>query len=218
MALQLQDLRNLTLYWLDDLNAGYFTPVQVNLWLNNAQRECQKQLLQAGQNYYLKPSQTSTVSGQADYVLPSDFLKLHRLELVLSGTGTNEARSQLAQFTLNQQNQVSTSTGTPEVYILKKNRITLYPVPDSIKTLKIHYSTRVADMVNDSDVPDVPEEFEEYLSILAAIDGLVKDNRQSATLAAKFQMYAKRFEVMANDRKQDRSRYVICRDEYAGGW
>src|SRR4051812_33893367 len=217
MAMQLQDLRNLTLYWLDDLSGGYFTSTQVNLWLNNAQRECQKQLLQAGQNYYLKPSQTSTVKNQSDYVLPSDFLKLHRLELVTSGTGVNEVKKLLTPISLNEQMDIATGTGTPECYILKKNRLTLYRTPDSAKTLRLYYSTRVADMINDTDVPDLPEEFEEFLPIMAAIDGLVKDNRSSPTLAAKYQMYIDRFKQMANDRKQDRSRRVIVRDELSYG-
>jgi hypothetical protein len=217
MAMQLQDLRNLTLYWLDDLSGGYFTSTQVNLWLNNAQRECQKQLLQAGQNYYLKPSQTSTVKNQSDYVLPSDFLKLHRLELITSGTGVNEVKKLLNSISLNEQMDISTGTGTPDCYILKKNRLTLYRTPDSAKTLRLYYSTRVADMINDTDVPDLPEEFEEFLPIMAAIDGLVKDNRSSPTLAAKYQMYIDRFKQMANDRKQDRSRRVIVRDELSYG-
>lgn len=219
MALQLQDLRNLTWYWLDDLSGGYFTATQVNLWLNNAQRECQKQLLQAGENYYLTTVETSTVANQADYVLPSDFLKLHRLELVLSGTGVNEDKLQLRSITLNQQDVFPTGTGTPECYALKKNRLTLFSTPDSAKTLRLYYSYRVTDMTNDTDVPDVPEEFEEFLPILAAIDGLIKDNRSSPTLAAKYQMYLERFKQMAEDRKQDRSRHIITRDEYVyGDW
>lgn len=205
-------LRNLTRYWLDDLNGGYFSDTQVNVWLNNAQRQCQSQLLQAGENYYLKPVQTSTVADQADYVVPSDFLKLHRLEIVLSGTGINEDRVILEPITLNQQDPVSIGNGRPEVYILKKNRLTLYPVPDQVYTLRLFYSYRVTDMSADGDSPDVPEEFHEFLALHAAMDGYIKDNRDPSNLTKKYQEYITRFKQLADDRKQDRSRRVIVRD------
>lgn len=208
------ELRNLVLSWLDDLNAGYFTASQVNTWLNNGQNECQKQLLQAGENYYLKVAQTSTVVNQQDYVLPDDFLKLNRLELVLSGTGVNENRIWLQPLTLNQQDIVPTGTGTPEIYILKKNRLTLYPIPDQALTLRLYYSYRIAEMTSDSDSPDVPEEFHEFIAIAAAMDGFVKDDRAPSNLIAKYQEYITRFKQMAEDRRQDRSRQIIVRDTY----
>ena len=78
------EIRDLCLYWLDDLQGAYFTPTQMNVFINNAQREVQKQLIQAFEDYYLKVVQTTTVANQADYILPQDFLKLRRLEIVLS--------------------------------------------------------------------------------------------------------------------------------------
>ncbi len=86
---------NLILSWLDDNDGIYFTPAQVNVWINLAHRQVQLQLLQAGENWYMKPVETLTVIGQADYVLPSDFAMEHRLEVVLSGTGINENRQKL---------------------------------------------------------------------------------------------------------------------------
>jgi len=214
----LLDLRNLALSWLDDLQGGYFTATQVNAWINNAQRECQKQLLQAGENYFMKIVETPTVANQADYVVPSSFLKLNRLEIVLSGTGVNENKFWLQPITVNQQDQFSTNIGTPEVYFLKKDRVTLYPVPDRAYTLRLYYSYRIADLTSDSDTPDIPEEFHEFLAILAAMDGFVKDDRVPANLLAKQQAYIERFKQMAEDRKQDRSRQVITRDTYNYGY
>src|ERR1044072_4285102 len=96
-------LQSLVSYWLDDLNFGYFTQAQVKVWLNNAQRDTQKRLIKAGQNYYVKYCSTPLVINQRDYVLPSDFKKLHRLEVVVSGSDPNESVTPLREITINQQ-------------------------------------------------------------------------------------------------------------------
>lgn len=190
---------------------GYFTNTQVNVFINNAQKEVQKQLLQAGETYYLKTVETVTVDGQQDYVLPTDFLKLHRLEYVLSGsTPTTEDVSMLQRVTLNQSDIVSTKEGSPIAYALKQDRFSLYPIPDTAnKTLRLYYSYLVVDMANNSDEPDIPEEFHEYIAILAAEMCFIKDDRQSVQLQAKKQHYLDQFKQAAEDRTQDSSRTVL---------
>src|SRR5882724_8386671 len=89
--MQFSDLQNLVAYTLDDLQFGYFTSTQVKVWLNNAQRETQKRLMKAGNNRYTIPVQTTLVVNQNDYVLPADFKKLHKLEIIISGTAPNES-------------------------------------------------------------------------------------------------------------------------------
>ena len=75
--MQLSDLQNLTSFWLDDLNFGYYTQIQVNYWINNAQIEVQKMLIASGQNRYNAWVGTTLIVGQSDYVLPSDFRKIN---------------------------------------------------------------------------------------------------------------------------------------------
>jgi len=214
------DLRNLCLYWLDDLQGAYFTPTQMNVFINNAQREVQKQLMQAAEDYYLKVLQTVTVQGQGDYVLPADFYKLRRLEYILSGTGVNEDPLQLQSITLNQRAYLPIGTGTPANYILKSDRFTILPFPDTPNViLRLYYTYRIADMTTDADVPDVPEDYHEYIAVLAALDGFVKDDRSPQNLVDKREAYLKLMKQTAEDRKADRSRQVIVRDQTFGvGW
>ena len=103
--------------WLDDPNNGYFTQANCITWLNLAQRHVQQELLQAGNNWYLKPVETTMVVGQAEYVLPTDFMQEHRLEVVMSNYGTTEENAQpLIPITLNQQDMVSRRLGNPTNY------------------------------------------------------------------------------------------------------
>lgn len=203
------DLRNLASQFLDDPNNGYFTVAVLNIFLNNAQREVQKQLIQAGEMYYLKIVETTTVANQQDYVLPSDFIKSHRLEIVLSGTGVNEDKQTIAPITLNQQSLVANLTGTPTGYVMKKNKISLFPIPTQALTLRLYYSSRVADMSTDNDLPDVPEDYHEYIAILAAIDGKIKDDGIPANLQYKKEYYEKLMKQSMDNRQSDQPRMIV---------
>lgn len=210
-------IASLVVSWLDDQNQGYFTATQVNTWINLAQRQVQMRLLQAGQNWYMKPVTTTTVNGQADYVLPSDFIELHRVEFVLSGSGTTENTQVLIPITTNQKDLVSVVLGNPMNYTIKKDRITLYPTPQTANTLRLYYSPRVADLTQDSDSPDVPEQFMEYLALLAAYDGFIKDDRAPENLVAKIEKYELLLKQMADDRTVDQPRQVVQTGDYDFG-
>lgn len=215
--MNLLELRNLTLTWLDDVNAGYFTTDQVNRWLNNAFREAQKLMLQAGQNYYLIPVQTTLVVNQSDYILPSDFEKLHRLELVVAGSSPNEDVVPICPITINQRDLVPNHTGQPQYYDIKRNRLELFPSPDTPLVLRLYYSPRVQEMILDTDVPDLPEQYHEFLSILATIDGLLKDGRDQMPAIQKRDFYIAMMKQDAQDRTQDAPRSVnITGDSSAG--
>jgi hypothetical protein len=212
-------ISSLVLSWLDDVQQGYFDATSVNTWINLSQRQVQMELLQAGQNWYEQRVTTSTVVGQQDYQLPSDFMVLHRLEIVISGTGTNENRQPLTPITINQQDMVSIPNGTPTNYIMNKDRVTIYPAPQQVYTMRMYYSYRVADLVNDSDVPDIPEQFMEYSALLAAFDGFIRDDRAPENLITKKSKYENLLQQMKNDRSQDVARQVVTVNEFDyGAW
>lgn len=213
------EIRTLILSWLDDPNGGYFTSSVVNTWINLAQRQVQQLLLQAGENWYQKPVDTLCVVGQADYVLPSDFMVEHRLEIVVSGTGVNENRQPLLPMSTNSQDQVPLANGIPTNYYIKKDRVTISPVPQQAYTMRLYYSPRVADLTSDSDTPDIPEQFMEFVAILAAYDGFIKDDRAPENLVAKKLTYETLLKQMSEDRTQDMSRQVVQTSVFdAGGW
>ena len=202
------------LSWLDDDQSGYFTAAQCNVWLNLAQRQVQMMLLQAGENYYMKPVTTTLVYSQPDYVLPSDFMVEHRLEIVLSGTGTTENRQPLMPITTNQQDLIAIGLGNPTHYYIKKDRVTISPTPSTALVMRLYYSPRVADMTSDSDSPDVPEQYMEFVAILAAYDGFIKDDRAPANLVLKKEKYETMLKQMSEDRLQDLSRQVVMVNDY----
>lgn len=203
------DLQNLVTYWVDDLQFGYFTPPQVQRFLNNAQQQVQKYLVDAGQNWYLTCAQTYMVVNQPDYALPADLLEINRLEYISSGIPPNEITEKIKSITLNQSDLYPFTVGSPAGYYLRKNKLVLCPAPDTPYLLRCHYTYQVSDMINNIDIPDVPAQFHEMIAILAAIDCYIKDGRDSSLLQPKKDQYMEELKRLADRRTQDGPRMVV---------
>ncbi len=214
--MDLVTLRTLVSQWVDDPQNGYFTVPTLNLFLNNAQREVQKLLIQAEDSYYTKLVTTFTVQNQQDYALPDDLLKLTRLEVIASGTGITADRRLMTNITINQQGMIGAQSGLPYVYYWQKSRLSLLPVPDNIYVLNLYYDYLVTDMILDGDVPDVPQDFHEYIAVLAAFDCFIKDDRISANITMKKDYYEKLLKQMAEDRDISGPRMVVMTEDWNG--
>lgn len=208
------ELQDLVLDWLDDPNAGYFTREKVKQWLNNGQLEVQKRLVDAGQNWYLKCVQTTMVANQTHYALPEDFLKTHRIAIVDSVGTANETENALTPITLQEQRFLGQMAAYPQAFYLKKDRLVILPKPDTTYTMRLEYSYRVADMVQDAEEPDCPEQYHELVAIEGALPGFIKDGRDPSALIAKQGSYDKLLKSDAADRIQDTPRMVVTTDEY----
>lgn len=195
-----QDLRELVLYWLDDLQGGYFTETQVNTWLNNAQKEVQKQLLDCGEYWYLKCVFADTVADEGCYSLPADFLKCNKFEVRVGGTSApNEVWSQLVVASLGEASAYNYGTAQPGFFTIAKDCFYLWPTPDQAYRIHLYYSYAVSPMTDDLNVPDVPDQYQEYVAVVAAIDGFLKDQRDPSPMYAKRDMY---LEMMKKDQIQ----------------
>lgn len=205
-------LRALSLSWLDDLAGTYFTAAQMDVFLNNGLRECQKQLIQAGQKYYTTRASTNLVINASTYALPSDFLKVDKLEICLDGTPPNENLQILLPVTLVQLGKFTWTTGTPEAYAMRKNCIVVGPIPDNNLTMYMDYTYAVQEMTTDGSMPDAPQQYHEYIAVLATIDGLLKDQRDPSAMLTKKDFYQKLMKEDAAERRVDTSRQVVITD------
>lgn len=220
--MQLSDIQNLLASWLDDANQGYFTPAQTLPWIQLAHKQVQLILLNAGQNYYQIPVETYCVTGQSDYLFPSDFLIEHRLEIILNTPATttyNENRQPLVAITTNQQDQIELALGPPTNYVIKKDRYTVSPTPDLPYLMRLYYSPLVYLIQNPTDVPDCPDQFVELIPLLAAFNGFIKDDRAPANLTQKLEDFKMLVKQLSTNRTQDASRQVVQTEVWdTGGW
>lgn len=208
--MNLQALQTMVSYLVDDLNLGYFTQAQLLVFINNGQREVQKRLLQTPGDWYVTAVNTPTVQNQSDYVLPSNFLKIHRIECVLSGTPPNEVKGPLEKITINESDQLPPGPGTPSCYFQKQNIITVLPAPDTAgQTLRLYYSYLVADMVNPTDIPDVPNQYQELIAWFAIRNCFTKDQRDPTPVLAEIAVYETMMKQDAQQRDVSRGRRIV---------
>jgi len=207
------ELRELVSGYVDDVDNGYFTVPDVNRYLNLAMYEVQKLLLQAFEDMWIKCVETTVFTNQIEYVLPDDFKKLNRLEIIISGTTPQTlVTNQLMKITRNQQNMVSNvnyNNGYPTVYYFKNRSLVIRPVPSQQNIMRMDYTYKIADMVLDTDQPDIPDEYQDFGAVLAAITCLTRDGRLSQTLIDKKAYYEKQIKRDAEQRNIDMPRTIV---------
>lgn len=216
------EMQNLFYQWVNDPNGSFFNATNfVQPSLNRSLLEVQKRLVMSGDLYYTKspPAQTTIVQNQTDYVLPTDLLKLNRVSIDLD-TATPIPNFQLIRpITMNEAAKYGNITGTPEAYVLTKNKITMYPCPSqSGAIMRLYYTYQVAAMTSDSDTPDCPEIYHEMIVLLSVVDSNLKDETALANVNYKLGQYDILMKQMAMDRSYDRPRMVRMLDDDDGDW
>lgn len=200
---------------VDDPNGDYFTATEVLRYINQMQAETQKLLIQAGNNWYIKIDATeSTVINQGNYTVPSDFLKMNRIELV-QNPGTNETRYAIQSITLNQKDSICFDSDVAGFYLLK-NILWLSPFPTTVKTIRKYYTYRIADVAIDADIPDVPLEYHEYLADRVAETCFLKDGRDPGFIRARCMQVEEFLKRDSIERNQDHASRVVIVDEDTG--
>lgn len=211
------EIKTLIWSWLDDPLGGYFTDANLNTWINNAQRQVQRRLIQAGELYYAIEVETPTVANTNEYALPTDYLRHHRMNLILSGTFPNQTIITLKGVTPMQSTNFPQGTACPQAYYMKKDSFVLLKCPDQVYTISLLYSYLVADLTSDLDEPDVPTQYQEMVAILALMDGFLKDQRNPAPMfQTKLDYYEKLMIQDAQDRAVDSPREVVVTQDYFG--
>lgn len=201
---------------LDDASNGYFTLPILKMRLNLAQRELQKRLISANQQYYMKCVKANSVASQDTYTLPTDFMELIWFGYILSGSGQTADYRQIMNMTPGQRNLVDGLVGDPEFYFFMQNSIVLKPTPTRAVEMHLEYAYNVVDMVNDSDLPDAPEPFHEYIPILATRDCLIKDGRDLAPIGSKMAQFEELLKQIAVQRRADSPRMITATQSWEG--
>jgi hypothetical protein len=200
---------------VDDPEFGYFPLAVVKQRLNLAQRELQGMLVLAGHDYYTECVKTTTVVNEKVLALPTDFYAITRLEWYNNGQSANEPSKKILLMTPNERDLRYPITGAPQRYYFQKNNLILVPTPDQIYEIHLEYTPQVVDMSADSDQPDAPEQFHEFIPVLAAKKCFLKDGRPLAPIKEDLDRLELALKKVADEREQDGARMVV---QAGGEW
>lgn len=219
--MNVQEMLNYIWSETDDLLGAYFTQPQVIRYINQAAQECQKKLIAAGNNWYLKKTADGaylTVVNQDTYSPPVDLLNINRLEIV-QNPGVNENRVALNSITLNQKDYFNGYTSWPVAFFFEKTDIVVVPAPQiGGLTIRYWYTYRIAEVTLVSETIDIPSEYHEYVVYLCILKCFAKDGRDPGYFLQMVKDIENRLEKQAIQRAQDHAPHIIMQSEGSGSW
>lgn len=102
-------------------------------------------------------------------------------------------------------------TGNPELYtILKRDTLQVWPVPTVQRTLEVWYIKELADLVEDSEEPEVPVADHYTIVLGAAAIGLQAENEEDRAVSAQsqFEVELSRMVTADEERQAGEPEYV----------
>jgi hypothetical protein len=129
---------------------GFLNDVQ-----NDVSNEYDLKFFEKTQNYTLNIGTEDIGS------LPSDFVRVINLAITTTGFQKRLDYIDYRELDLKYPDWSSAESGVPRFYYIYANAVYVFPKPDQAYTLRLRYTKRPVELVNDSDVPEIPAEFAE---------------------------------------------------------
>lgn len=191
----------------------FYTQQELNNMVSQSFKELYDILIQKfGNDYYIAPPFSYVTTGQVDpitqtqtFPLPNDFYKLMRVEVALNAGDPNSWVT-LRQFDAIQANlwnfpNVYTFYGITNLrYRLWGTNLQIVPIASSGQTIRIWYSPRANQLINDTDTVDAISGYEEYIVADVCIKMLAKEESDVTIFAAQKAALMKRIEEAAENR------------------
>lgn len=153
-----------------------------------------------GQSYFATDHNETTIVGQEEYPLPTDFFELVGAPIIYDGS----SRHQMKTWEENERARLLDSDVGHSIdamrYRLVAGNISLLPIPNSILTLTIRYIPAFQPLVNPGDVFDGINGWERYVELSSAIEMLDKGDRDSTSLQLRLAQTEARIRRLGSSR------------------
>ena len=201
----------------DCVNDAHITDTELTQWINNGLAELHDLFVAAYDEILTVVTGTGTgdisvVSGTSSYALPSDFYKMVGVDYLY---GTLPYRFTMSRFTPRERNRYQgpfapyivgrmiNGVLVPE-YRVRGRYIDLIPQPTQLMgngKMRLYYIKQFANLVNDTDLVDasIPNGWEEFAVLSAAVCCLIKQERDPAALMSQRQKIEERVRQEAED-------------------
>jgi hypothetical protein len=137
------------------------TDSELNTWINDSYFQMVDSIQKERWDYFIKSCLASTVANQQEYTLPTDFIKMTKVNMKIDGTWRpvsplGDADLRYVDTPADTTDQ-GFSAASPRYYIYK-NTMGLLPVPTATgsQDIKIWYVYSPSELSTDSSTPDFP--------------------------------------------------------------
>jgi hypothetical protein len=185
----LAELRSFARYMLDEKVETFWEDDEIDLFMNIEYNNLVHEIIASYSEYYEETVSLNTVANSRYVSLPSDhagkvvavlregvpLIYRHKKEMLLTASG-----------------EISGS-GAPTRFAISGNSLMLDPTPDAVYVISVTQNYIPADMVNNTDVPDIPAGYESLIPLATVLFALLKDKQEMTRI---YQLYEKRKQNM----------------------
>lgn len=158
----------------------FITPDEIKVHIRRSVSDAVALIHKLYEDYYLVPAKPiNIISGTSEYALPSD-LYVNKIRRVLYQESTNYSYKIRRIININEIPTITAEDRLRYLIINELNvgyRMKFYPTPNftSASIITMWYIRKAKELVNDSDVLDIPEEFTNFILADAKYRCLQKD-------------------------------------------
>jgi hypothetical protein len=196
---------NTSTFWKDSTLITYF---------NMVQHEVEQEIVQTFEDYFLTQTTLGIVSGCADYVLPTRFMKVRRVEDFRESEPLEIVPSTINERSpdLNPVSRVRGNYWTGGYYI-RGNQIVLHDTPTFTSTaaVRMFYIRALADLSSASDSSDIPVEHHRILVWGVYKLMLTQQQTDTSTVIVEYDRLMNKLKGYCESRQIQRPRQVKSR-------
>jgi len=223
MAVTKLQIRTNVRSFLDEVSEADWTDTELDYFINQAYHEVASSVMETFEDYYMsEPTFSDSVEDQQEYVLPTDFHKIRRVEINYDTTNDDSNYQRALPSNIDEVRGRLENTdflignSRNPVYYLVGDRIGFLPILNENGTdaIKILYIKEIADMDEDTDEIDIPypERYYKLIVLRATADALRKGQQESTEadkLDSKFDRGLEKMKRELEDRISEEGKTVI---------
>ncbi len=169
----------------DEAETGFVSNTELDRFINQGQNYVYGKIVQRFEDYFITKGTTGnggafdTVAGTMSYSLPTDLIKVVRVEQRPDGGSSDNDwrrmdRLNIGSDRFDEYYPIREGYVSSFGYYIAGNQIHIKPVPASVYEVRLWYIPRPAALSADSDTPTLPSEYHEMVSEYAAMQILRK--------------------------------------------
>lgn len=150
-------------------------------WINDSYLQMVDEVHKAIPDHFAKSSTSTTLDGQIEYELPSDFDKMVMVNIQYDDTWQRAVpMNNIGSVPIHASNNVSFSGAAPQYYLIG-DYIGVEPAPTATgQSIKIWYTYTPTSMIDDEDSPQLPVKYHHIIKYGAYANFLDQDDEHVA--------------------------------------
>jgi len=184
----LSELRTQTRNLLNEDVAGFWLDTQLNSYINLAMQRVNSIISSTREDYFTVSATFSTAANTKSYAFPTTCRYIGRLEIYDAADPNSIIKLDELKWPRIEANGdwLFIQSGKPQRYIIRGTQFDLYPIPDSVYTLRIYYDASKVDLASDSDAPATPNDYHDMIVYWACVLAKKQNDNDDAGFASIF--------------------------------